>query len=877
MRGRMHWLLALGAAVWLAAPATAGTTGTISGTVTSNDGSPLPGVTVTVSSELLQGTRTTTSDAEGGFRVVNLPPGSYRVSYNLVDFSPIEEETVAVRIDTDTERTVEMTPGVSEVIEVRGESVVVDTTKSAIDIQVDFETIDKFSNNRLFQEVMSSAPGVQVGANNPRVNGAADTDNLYLIDGVDTTDPRTQTWGTAINFDTIQEVQVVTAGASAEHGRVQGGVVNLVTRSGGNSFHGSLRGVLTDVDWVSDTKEGAVPGVASDEKRPSVTFGGPFMQDKLWFFVAGEGRDREQTFPRESGSGTGVFDTDTSTYEGGYLSGKLTLQVNPSNSFVAFYNEDPIDISNAWGRYYLGTAVDPRSEAIQEQGGYNAAAQWSSVLSSSLLLEVKANSYNGEINIVAQEAIGPEPTSLDLGTGYWSGTSLEEYTSLRTRDGIVASLTKFLDSSLGSHQLKAGIEWLEIQNTVTDVYYPQGNLVLPVFGAYYLRLERTDRPGPLETTNPYAALYFQDTWTRDKLTLNLGVRLEQVSLENNVGDEVLKFDFTDQIAPRLGFAYDFNGNSLHASASRFYDIVSDYVTAGLNQNFERELFYYWLPYGGYGDYCTDHAEDALGNLDSDCWLLLSDDPKFSNNTLDPGIDPTYTDEYTVGWTQRLSPDMSGGVNLIWREQNDAIEDFDLDDDNAYLFSNVPGRWKEYQGIELYLRKRLADDRFQYSASYTHALKNEGFSTGDQLSGFADSSVSVVNRFGDIDTSDLVKAAASYSLPWGSLPTSTEIGLSGYWYSGPVYASFRNVATDKGTSAQFVDPDLEVGEQWSMDLHLEQSVNFGSVEAGIYADLFNVTNNQDPTGRNGLVTSPNFGKPTGSQTPRRYQLGVKLNF
>lgn len=878
MMKRVTTLLAAGLVLLLGAPALAQTTtGSISGTIVSTDGSALPGVTVEVSGENLQGVRSVTSDANGRFRVINLPPGNYQVTYRLEGFSPVEEDDVSVRIGTDTARQVSMSAGVSEQIVVQGESVIVDTTKTTIDTQVDWELIDSLPNNRLFQDVMSSAPGVQINASNPTVNGAADSDNIYLVDGVDTTDPRTQTWGTAINFDTIQEVQIQTAGIPAEYGRVQGGVVNLVTNSGGNQFHGSARFVVSDVDWVADTKDDAVPAIFGDEKRPSATLGGPLAQDKLWFFIAGEGRDREQNFPRETGSDTGEFATDVSTYEGHYASAKLTWQVNSNNTLTGFYNTDPIDISNAWARYYLGPSVDPRSEATQEQGGDNMSLQWSSVLGASMLFEAKANKYEGNINIVAQGPIGPDPTTLDLVTGYWSGTSLEEYKSVRGREGAQVTLTKFLDSSLGSHQLKGGLEYLKMQNEVTDLYYPQGNFLMTAGGSYLYRAERYDRPGELVTENPYLALFFQDSWTRDRMTLNLGVRAEQVALKNNTGEEVLKFDFTDQIAPRLGFAYDINGNSLHATASRFYDIVTDYVTAGLNRNNESERFYIWLPYYGYGDYCSDHTEDASGNLDSDCWLQVDDYPLVANNSIDSGIDPTYTDEFTLGYDHRLSPHMSGGINLIWREQNDAIEDFDLDDNGSYNYSNVSGSWKKYQAVQLFLRKRLAQDRFQFNASYTYAFKNEGFSTGDQLSGFADSSVSVANRYGDLDTPHLVKAQGSYTIPWGSAPTSTQIGVSGYWYSGPVYASFRRVRVGSGTFSEFIDPDLEVGEQWQLDLHLEQEFKIGAIEASVYGDMFNVTDNQDPLNRQGTVTSAAFRNPTSSQAPRRYQLGVKVSF
>jgi len=864
----------------LALPLAAQTnTGSISGVVMDEDGGALPGVQVEASGPNLQGVRTVFTDAGGNFRIATLPPGIYNVAYILDGFSPVAEDNVNVRIATDTAREVTMNSGVTDTIVVTGENVVVDTTKSSVDTSVGWELIDSLANNRTFQSVMTMAPGVQVNANNPRVHGASDTDNLYLIDGVDTTDPRVQMWGTAINYDTIQEVQVQTGGMPAEFGRVVGGVVNLVTKSGGNEFHGTARVIQNDVDWVADPDPGTVASTASDETRPSLTLGGPLMQDKFWFFTAYEERDRSQSFIRETGSGTGELEGDVSTYGGHYLSGKLTLQANPSNSLVAYYNEDPIDISDVWARYYLGESVDKRTEGIQQQGGWTGMLNWTGILNPESFVEAKIHSYNGIINVIPQGPVGPEPTALDLVTGWWSGTTLEDYRSDRTRDGVAGAYNRFIDSNMGTHQVKAGIDYLEVKNTTTDIYYPQGNFILTLAGDYYLRYEQYNRPGPLVTTNPYMGLFVQDSWQMDRLTVNMGLRAEQVSLDNNVGTEVLKFDFADQIAPRLGFAYDLNGNSLHGSASRFYDIASDYITAALNENGERTALYIWL--GLYGYACP--APDASGHTTSDCWAEIADWANFDGATIDPSLKPTYTDEITLGYDHRISSNMSAGVNFVMREQYDAIEDFDVDDDGIFHIANaatVNGNdtWKKYQGLEFVLRKSAGADRFQFLASYTHAFKDEGYTSDSQLATYGDTSDAIPNRYGDNDTSDLIKFDGSYELPWGSMPTSTIFGLSGNYYSGPMYYPATQLSNGFNRGWLFDGPGVEVGSRWQMDLHVEQQVDIGSrVNAAIYIDFFNLTDNQEPTNRQRSLTAANFGQPTAWQTPQRYQIGAKIEF
>ena len=181
------------------------------------------------------------------------------------------------------------------VIEVTAASVVVDTTKVTVDYSVQYDDLDKLANNRWYQDVMAMVPGVQY-ANNPVVQGSSGSANLYLIDGVDTSDPRVQTWGKALNFDSIQEVQVKTAGHEAEYGRSPGGIINLVTKSGGNDFHGTFRWVESRAEWGSDWQEGKAGGGRTDESRPIITLGGPILRDKLWFFLGYEKRDNSRGF-----------------------------------------------------------------------------------------------------------------------------------------------------------------------------------------------------------------------------------------------------------------------------------------------------------------------------------------------------------------------------------------------------------------------------------------------------------------------------------------------------------------------------------------------------------------------------------------------------
>ncbi len=344
-------------------------TGSINGTVVDNSGKALPGVTVSVTSPNLQGMKNSVTDVNGNFRFPSLPPGNqYTLALNLEGYDAEQRTGIPVRIGGATQ--IEAIMSLSqfgEVIEVTADRVVVDTTKSSVDYAVEFDELDKLANDRWYQDVMGMAPGVQ---GNDMVQGNSGTANLYLVDGVDTSDPRVQTWGKAMNFDSIQEIQVKTAGHAAEYGRSPGGIINLVTKSGGNEFHGTFRWVESRAEWGSEWEEGKSGGGRTDESRPVITFGGPIVRDKLWFFLGYEKRDNSRGFSWYASIEDkldGTLSQGRTSYAGDYANAKVTWQASPNHMFAAFYNEDPIDLQPL-NRGWRGPNYHESTEQLQYPG-----------------------------------------------------------------------------------------------------------------------------------------------------------------------------------------------------------------------------------------------------------------------------------------------------------------------------------------------------------------------------------------------------------------------------------------------------------------------------------------------------------------------------
>ena len=287
---------AAGLTLWGAAALSAQTTGSIVGRVIDESGAPLPGTTVEATSPSLQGARTAVADANGDYRLTLLPPGSYTVSANLQGFAPERRTDVAVRLDQGTTLDLGLRVTASDEITVTGEAPVIDSTSTALGTSLDIRAIQTLPTARNYSSVVQITPGVSSDANPENqgqttisVYGSSGAENVFYIDGVNTTGVEYGFQGKELNFEFIEAVDVKTGGYQAEFGRATGGVINVVTKSGGNEFHGDLFGYL-DNDSLQSSPDpivstgGTVEGFT--RKDYGIGVGGFLKKDKLWFFAA---------------------------------------------------------------------------------------------------------------------------------------------------------------------------------------------------------------------------------------------------------------------------------------------------------------------------------------------------------------------------------------------------------------------------------------------------------------------------------------------------------------------------------------------------------------------------------------------------------------
>ena len=302
MKSNSSVLAARHAAAWIAIavlvafarPLAAQTTSRLVGSVVDAQGAAIPGVTVTATSPQLIGNDTAVTDSSGQFRFPSLPPGVYTVKAELSGFKPATQGDVHVTVDQTLNVSLKMqVAGLAETVNVAAAAPVIDTTSAVGGVNVGQEIFDQIAVHRDIYDLTRLAPGVTKDTFGPSFYGSTSAENSYIIDGLNTTGVDTGTEGKTLNTDFIQEVQVQTGGLNAEYGRLTGGNLNVITKSGGNSFHSDVFGFGQGGSLQSaNSTASQLPATSTTVTNTAhlADFGGDvggfLVKDKIWFFGA---------------------------------------------------------------------------------------------------------------------------------------------------------------------------------------------------------------------------------------------------------------------------------------------------------------------------------------------------------------------------------------------------------------------------------------------------------------------------------------------------------------------------------------------------------------------------------------------------------------
>jgi hypothetical protein len=739
-------------------------TGVLTGTVSSSDGLVLPGATVTVSSPALQGTRTTVTDVNGVYVLRGLPPGSYSIAIEMDGMAPVTD-----RADVPLGRTVTVdarmsVATVAETVTVAATvaPVVTNTTAGA---NYTSQEIQALPTARTLFGIAELAPGLTDNGTNAgqvTISGAFAYDNVFLVDGVDIND---NLFGTANNLfieDAISETQVLTSGISAEYGRFSGGVINVVTKRGGDEFSGSGRVNLANPAWTSETPFERSRGTERSDKLSQFyegTFGGPLLQSRLWFFTAG--RLEETTETRTFNQTGAAYDrtVDNKRYD---VKGTGTIAQNHTVQ-VGYMNNDTTQINNPG----LALSIDPRVLVTRQLPNTRFVSNYNGVLSPSLFgtLQYSRKTFGfrntgGTSTAVADSPFRTRGTSgipfnLHYNAPFFDSNDPED----RNNQQVAASLSWFASTArLGSHDVKGGVEWFQSTRTGGNsqsatgyvfqsdylhqngaiTYDAQGRLV-PVFTPGVSRMQQWLPTRGASIDIDTTSLYVHDRWTANRnLALDLGVRYERVRSEAT-GD-IVGAD-TNTLVPRLGATYDLQANGRYVVQATYAHYAGKYSEAQFARNTavgSPSLVTY-----GYTGPAGQGLDFAPGIDPANYSVILGGNFPTANVFFDEGLSSPVTREFTAS----LGTDFGRGYvkgTYVRRSVSDFIEDFiTLDNgqttvtrdgftfgtfDNV-VYRNTDGPSREYQAALFQGRFRVSP-RWNVYGNWTVQLKNEGTFEGE---------------------------------------------------------------------------------------------------------------------------------------------------
>ena len=362
------------------------TTGTVEGTVTDPNGAVVPAMTLTLSGPNLIRPMTTTSDADGYFRFSSVPPGTYALEAAAAKgFNAYKTENVQVNIGRGTTSNVQLSLATGNVGTVDVVATPeIDQTTNVQGSNISTEFFSNIPTARTVQGLYTIAPTVARSGlrdasgrdRDPSVAGSSGPENSYILDGINTTDPAFGGGGANLPFEFVQEVQIKTSAFGADQGLSTGGVFNVITKTGGNSFHGDLFAYGLPSSFVRETKNFPAVGLAPNgysELDAGGDIGGPIIKNRLTFFAAFNPQFRTNQY---------LTQTLRKEVEGKvktpFYSGKVSWVVNNNNTatFSTFG-----DFTKEEGHLFAGSgfgANEASFQGVRETGGHNYAARLNS-------------------------------------------------------------------------------------------------------------------------------------------------------------------------------------------------------------------------------------------------------------------------------------------------------------------------------------------------------------------------------------------------------------------------------------------------------------------------------------------------------------------
>ncbi len=735
------------------------TTGSIIGMVVDLDGEFLADVTVQIESN--QGTRGVVTDEDGLFRIPYLTPGIYSLTASRSGYITAGCENIEVRLLARVRVEVILTPGASEKIEVLADAPVIDLYSTTTGATITEELMSSIPLGRRFSSTLPMSPGVVesgIDASNPSISGGSGLENTYIVDGMNIGNTGYGSagsysiiygsMGSGVNYDYIQEVQVKTGGYEPEYGEALGGFINMVTKSGTNTFGGSIFSYLSFEDLEGSRKQSdhwllSAQTTAYSSVDYGFEAGGPLVEDKAFWYAVFDptfttSKRRTSQAVRESQGIDHTVEVDRTIYN---YAANLKWALNPRHTVAFSTFGDPSVGEKGPQRSSAVAVADPSARHTElTYGGQNYVGKWNGELMPNWFIEGTVAYHKDEFK---EDPALDKPAGYDFrdyifrrhgGVGYF-----EENTS--TNKQYQLKLSNYLRAG-GEHHVRYGVSYQDIgYEDVSNFTGPSGieiglpgGTVTSTSGYSWdidpagtrFRINRI-RSGDLgaETSANHTALFISDTWNPTKyLSIMAGVRYEQETLEGNVTSHTWKNNWAPRFHVILDPTRD-NKSKISLACGRYFGKVPNDLAV---RAMSREVTYV-IDY----DLAQIDLSDPNNPQGMGPAAQLYDPFVFGDHQtkIDPDSKLSYADEFVVGLEREVAPNLSVGVTYLHRELGRTLEDVQdslYSDQLAgggfgeYIITNpkppnFPEPKRDYDAVTVKVEKRMRDN-WQLLATYT---------------------------------------------------------------------------------------------------------------------------------------------------------------
>jgi hypothetical protein len=952
--------------------------GTVSGTITDQQSAVLPGVTVTAQG--VDAKQTFTTDSGGMYRFLNLAPGPYKITAALQGFTTVVREGVIVEVGKNVDLPIQMkVAAVAETITVSRESPVIDTKQMGTATNFTQDELSRIPNSRDPWALLRTVPGVSLDRVNIAGNetgqqagfvskGGRQGDAVWTMDGIPITDMATNGASpTYFDYDAFAEIQISTGGNDIRQPTGAVGL-NFVVKRGTNQLKGTARGYFTNdsleaTNLPAELKARGITRQTADHNQQisdaGADVGGPIIKDRL--FAWGSYTKQDIRLFRQSAKG--IDQTILKTYNA-----KGTWQATQKDMVnFLFFNGDKVKHGRATGL----ESFEPPSARWEQHNFYEDnpfhglwKLEENRVFGSSLFITGKYAYYNTGFTLESPDSSKQYGVSRILAQTFGSANS---QFFKRPQHTVNIDGNHFRNAMGFEHNFKFGMGWRRTEAFAQNLY-PGNKIVAYENNATDFRA-RVYREGAGRNRSEYFNLYVGDTITKDRMTVDLGVRydrqwglaLPSTTRPNDAFPNLVPgFSFAgydppfywNNVTPRVGFTYALDAS--HKTIAR----ASYSRNAGQLSNINGVIGYAnpssvpgWVEYR-WEDRDGDHFAEA-NEVRVDLPILASGNgfntanptAATSANRIDSNLKAPVSNGVVVGVDRELMPNLALQVNYTYtRTRSHAYTPFigltnadyapgpgspltgTLPDGTAYtiptfvpdavkvgavgggrVYTNFPGYYTTFHGIEVSVNKRLSDRwMMRLAAAYNNprefydpnlrvsgisSINNDGSGAGAGNPTALDEyplvqGGQVAPRSGGSGSGDIFinqkwnfNVNGAYQLPW-----DLEAAGNLFAKQGTPYPYFQQVALGRDGSQRVLVTPLVDSVRFStltdLDVRLSKNVRFSRGTLQLIADLFNVLNSNTEINRvrniKAVGATP-FGALTSNLSPRIFRFGARISF